>query len=64
MPYEKAIQVIAKLSDIKETNEKIHYGCVAGSLDDLRNSESIRLDVEPDRQGAYRRVIRIDFSGG
>ncbi len=57
VPYARIIEAVAKLSSAKYGN--VEYGCVGGSLADLRMGVLERTD--PD--GNLRRLIRIDFEG-
>jgi biopolymer transport protein ExbD len=57
VPYDRVIEAVARLSCTKYGN--VEYGCVGGSLTDLRMSVLEKTDSD----GNLRRLIRIDFEG-
>jgi hypothetical protein len=48
LPYARAVGIIEKLVDLPN----FEYGCVSGTLDDLRHSKNIRAEGN---------VLQIDF---
>ena len=59
LSYYRIINIITKISDT--TYRNIKYGCVGGTLDEIRNCKRIYTVVEDDTKGRRRRNIRIDF---
>ena len=59
IPYFYIIQVMARLSDTSYRN--IKYGCVGGTLHQIRQCRRIYTAYDTDAQGNRRRNIRIDF---
>jgi biopolymer transport protein ExbD len=59
IPYFQVIDVITKLSDTPYRN--IRYGCVGGTLNQIRECRRIYTVVEEDAQGNRRKNIRIDL---
>ena len=59
IPYYRVIEVITKISDTSYRN--IKYGCVGGTLDDIRRCKRIWTVVESDSRGRQKQNIRIDF---
>lgn len=59
LPYQKVIDVITQLADTQYRN--IKYGCVGGTLDDIRNCREIKTVAEVDRMGRRRLNLQIDF---
>lgn len=59
LPYYHVINIISKLSETPYRNVK--YGCVGGTLSEIRNCERITTVVEDDAQGRRRKNIQIDF---
>ena len=59
IPYYRIVNVIAKISDTKYRN--IKYGCVGGTLDQIRQCQRIYTVLERDERGRRRKNIRIDF---
>ena len=59
IPYYRVIEIIAKISDTSYRN--IKYGCVGGTLREIRDCRRIYTVVETDAQGNRRKNIRIDF---
>jgi biopolymer transport protein ExbD len=57
VPYDRVIDAVARLSGAKYGN--VEYGCVGGSLSEMRMSVLERTDED----GNIRRLIRIDFEG-
>lgn len=57
--YFRVIDVIAKISETKYRN--IKYGCVGGTLDEIRTCRRIYTVVERDPGGGRRKNIQIDF---
>jgi hypothetical protein len=59
MPYFRVVDTMGKLTETKFLN--IKYGCVAGTLEEIRNCRRISTVVERDDQGRQRKNIFIDF---
>ena len=59
IPYFRVIDVITKLSDTPYRN--IRYGCVGGTLTQIRQCQRIYTVVEEDAQGNRRKNIQIDL---
>jgi biopolymer transport protein ExbD len=58
-PYYLLVDIISKLTAAQFQN--IKYGCIAGTLDQLRQCKSIRSVIVEDKQGNRKKNIRIDF---
>jgi len=58
-PYFRVIDVITKLTDTPFQN--IKYGCVGGTLEQLRNCRRVYTVVSQDAKGKRRKNIRFDF---
>ncbi len=58
VPFSMVISIISKINDTRYRN--IRYGCVGGTLDEIKNSRAIRTAVERYR-GKIRKNIIIDF---
>lgn len=59
LPYYHVVNVIERISNTQYRN--IKYGCVGGTLDDIRNCKRIYSVVEKDTKGKRRKNLRIDF---
>ena len=59
MPYFRIVNIIARLSNTKYGN--IKYGCVGGTIAQLKKCKRIYTVVERDTHGKKRKNIRIDF---
>lgn len=59
LPYYRAVEVIARISDTAYRN--IKYGCVGGTLEQIRQCKNVSTVVERDEEGRSRKNIRIDF---
>ncbi len=59
VPYYHIIDIIQKLSRAKFHN--ISYGCVGGSIAQIRNSKNVKVVIEKDKHGRRRENLRIDF---
>lgn len=59
IPYHRVVNVIAAVSDTEYRN--IQYGCIGGTLDQIRECRRVYTVVERDETGNRRRNIRIDF---
>lgn len=59
VPYFQVVEVIAKVSNTTFRNVK--YGCVGGTIDEIRSCRRISTVVERDEGGNRRKNIRIDF---
>jgi len=59
IPYYKIIDIIQKFNSAKYQN--ILYGCVGGTLNDIKNSKNVRVVIERDRNGRRRENLQIDF---
>ena len=58
LPYYHVIDVMQTVSGLPN----IQYGCVGGSIDDIRNAKNIRV-AEEIVNGGVRQNLIIDFSG-
>lgn len=59
LPYFYVVSVIERISSTQYRN--IKYGCVGGTLDDIRFCKRIYNVVEKDTKGNRRKNLRIDF---
>jgi biopolymer transport protein ExbD len=59
VPYFVVINIIARLSETQYSNVK--YGCVSGTIEEIRNCRKIYTAYERDARGNQRKNIRIDF---
>jgi len=59
LPYTDVIEIISRLTKSKYNN--ISYGCVNGSINDIKNCKSIKTVTENDSYGNRRNNIQIDF---
>jgi len=59
LPYVHVVNVISRLT--KTSYNNINFGCVGGSLKDIRDCNSIRTVTEVDSYGNRRNNIQIDF---
>ncbi len=59
MPYYIVVDVISTLSTAQFQN--IKYGCIAGTLDELKQAREIKTVLVEDRQGNRKKNLRIDF---
>ena len=59
IPYYKIINIIQKFNSARYQN--ILYGCVGGNLKDIKNSKSVRVVIERDKNGRRRENLQIDF---
>lgn len=59
MPYYLVVDVISTLSTAQYQN--IRYGCVAGTLDELKQAREIKTVLVEDKQGNRKKNLRIDF---
>ncbi len=59
MPYFRIVDIIAKLSNTKYRN--INYGCVGGTIAQIKKCKRIYIVAEKDSNGKKRKNIRIDF---
>ena len=59
IPYYKIINIIQKFNSAKYQN--ILYGCVGGTLNDIKNSKNVKVVIERDRNGRRRENLQIDF---
>lgn len=59
IPYFRIVEVIASISDTEFRN--IQYGCVGGTIEQIRQCRRVYTVVETDEMGNRRRNIRIDF---
>ncbi|GBD93595.1 biopolymer transport protein ExbD/TolR [bacterium BMS3Abin05] len=59
IPYYKIIHIIQKLSDAKYQN--ILYGCVGGSIEDIKKSKNVKVIIERDKNGRRRENLQINF---
>jgi len=59
VPYARVIEVIEKLSQAQYNN--VIYGCVGGSLEEIRNCKQIRIVTEIDEKGIKRDNLWITF---
>ncbi|MCD6117322.1 biopolymer transporter ExbD [bacterium] len=58
LPYIDVVNIIARL---KTQYSNINYGCVSGTIDDIKSCRSIRTVTEIDKRGRRRKNIQIDF---
>jgi biopolymer transport protein ExbD len=59
MPYFKVLDIIASLTQNQYQN--IRYGCISGTLDQLRLSREIKTVLVEDKQGNRKKNLRIEF---
>jgi len=59
LPYIGVVNIIAKLTKTQYNN--INYGCVGGTIKDIKECRSIRTVTEIDKHGRRRKNIQIDF---
>ncbi|NQT25457.1 biopolymer transporter ExbD [candidate division KSB1 bacterium] len=59
MPYFRIVEIISQLSDSQFRN--IKYGCVGGTLEEIRNCQRVTTVYERDHAGRRRKNIRFDF---
>ncbi|RKY77298.1 hypothetical protein DRQ07_08950 [candidate division KSB1 bacterium] len=59
LPYTDVIEIISRLTKSKYNN--ISYGCISGSINDIKNCKSIKTVTENDSYGNRRNNIQIDF---
>jgi len=58
-PYYRVVDLISTISSTQFYN--IRYGCVAGTLEELRLSREIKTVLVEDSQGNRKRNLRIEF---
>lgn len=59
IPFHRIVSVIARLTD--STYRNIRYGCLGGTLEQIRSCRRIYTVFEDDSRGIRRKNIRIDF---
>ncbi len=59
LPYIHVIKIIKLFSNM--TMRTISYGCVAGTLDEIKRCRRIHTVLEPRPDGSQRKNIAIDF---
>lgn len=59
MPYFRIIELISQLSYSDFRN--IKYGCVGGTLEEIKNCRRVSTVYERDSEGRRRKNIRFDF---
>ncbi len=59
VPYYHIIDIIQKLSQARFHN--ISYGCIGGSIEQIRKSKNVKVVIERDKNGRRRENLRIDF---
>jgi len=58
IPYYEIINIMQKLNSAKYQN--VLYGCVGGRLDDIKNSQNVKVVIEKDKNGRRRENLQID----
>lgn len=59
MPYFRIVEIVSQLADSRYRN--IKYGCVGGTLNEIRNARRVTTVYERDSEGRRRKNIRFDF---
>lgn len=59
MPYFRVADIISTFSNAQFQN--IKYGCIAGTLDQLKRCKEIKTVLVEDKQGNRKKNLRIDF---
>lgn len=59
LPYYRVVNILTFLSEARYRNLK--YGCVGGTLDDIRSCRRVTVVAERDRDGSVRKNLLFDF---